>query len=132
MLDQKLTINRYLEDASYMNRDNGDWRTNELRVQYVVLDDTTKAAGHDVMADHITIASPNVSRKSMTTWENVSHGGEAGAAAYELKLKCLAVLAASLWCRSNQKVISTSGDWQSWTDLAGDCASLLENICVTE
>ena len=60
------------------------------------LDDTTKAAGrklYDVKADHITISSPDVPRKTMTTGytENISHSGADGAAVYELKLKCLAV-----------------------------------------
>ena len=66
----------------------------------VGLDDTTKAPGHelyDVKADHITIKGPNATRKTMTTGytENVSHTGADGAAAYELKLKCLAVLLAN-------------------------------------
>jgi hypothetical protein len=64
----------------------------------VGLDDTTKAAGHklyDVKADHITNSGPRMPRKTMTTGytENVSHSAADGAASYELKLKCLAVLA---------------------------------------
>ena len=97
----------------------------------VGLDDTTKAAGHkmyDVKADHITMSGPNVSQKTMTTGysENISHSGADGAAAYELKLKCLATLAE---CDIDD--IKCSIDF--WmTDQAGDCATLLENLGVTK
>ena len=69
-----------------------------MNVVTVGLDDTTKAAGHklyDVKADHNTISGSDVPRKTMTTGytENISHSGADGAAAYELKLKCLTVLA---------------------------------------
>ena len=63
----------------------------------VGLDDTTKAAGHklyDFKADHITISSPVVPRKTMTTGytENISHSGADGTAVCERKLKYLALL----------------------------------------
>ena len=128
------TINRYLEDASYMNllmvaeellNKCGD------DVVTVGLDDTTKAAGHklyNVKADHITISGPDRSRKTMTTGytENVSHSGADGAASYELKLRCLALLADS----DVEDIKSSIDFWM--TDRAGDCTTLLQHLGVTE
>ena len=124
------SIDKYLEDASYLNllmaaeyivnKDDTD-------VVTVGLDDTTKAAGHrafDVKTDHITITGPKKSRKTMTTGyqENVSHSGAEGAKAYEFKLKCLSILAE---CSVDE--LKTAIDF--WiTDRAGDCGTLLKEL----
>ena len=74
------------------------------------------------------VSCPNASWKAMTTGytENVSHAGADGAAAYKLKLKCLAVLTD---CDVDDINISIA----FWlTDRTGDCASLLENLGATE
>ena len=93
------SLNRYLEDASYLNlhmvaeliKNKGS------NVVTIGLDDTKKAAGHklyDIKADHITIKGPNQKRKSYTTGyaENISHSGEDGAETYKYKLGVLAAL----------------------------------------
>ena len=115
------TINRYLEDASYLNLQMVaehilDKKDNIITVG---LDDTTKAAGHklyDVKADHITSDGPSGHKKTMTTGyvENISHSGTDGATAYEFKLQCLAILANS----TVQDIKSSIDFWMS--DCAGD------------
>ena len=124
------TLDRYLEDASYLNlhmvadyllnKDEGD-------VVTVGLDDTTKAAGHksfDVKTDHITFQGQSKSRMTMTTGyiENLSHSGADGATAYEFKLKILSVLADC----SVEDIKSEIDFWM--TDRAGDCSTLLETL----
>ena len=67
-------------------------------------------------------------RKIMTTGysENITHSGAGGTAAYERKLKCLSVQA-----DCDVEYIKSSIDfWMSHRD--GDCASLLENLGITE
>ena len=54
--------------------------------------------------------------------ENISHSGRDGAAAYEFKLRCLAILANS----SVDEIKSSVDFWMS--DRAGDCATLLDNL----
>ena len=126
------TLDRYLEDASYLNlhmvaeyllnKDEGDVIT-------IGLDDTTKAAGHksfDVKTDHITVIGPSKSRITMTTGyqENLSHTGLDGARAYELRLKMLSVLAEC-------SVDDLKSEIDFWiTDRAGDCSVLLEKLGV--
>ena len=66
---------------------------------------------------HIHFQGPSMSRKTMTTGysENITHSGADGTAAYERKLKCLAVLA-----DCDVEYIKRSIDfWMS--DHAGDC-----------
>ena len=63
------SIDRYLEDASYLNLHMAaDYLLNkdDTDVLTIGLDDTTKAAGHrlfDVKTDHITITGPSNSLK---------------------------------------------------------------------
>ena len=99
-LPSRRTIMRYLEDASFMNLKYVAEQVlnNEESVVTVGLDDTTKAAGHknfDIKTDHITIKGKSEPKKTFTTGyiENLSHSGADGATAYNLKLKCLAILA---------------------------------------
>ena len=57
--------------------------------------------------------------------EHITHSGAGDAAAYELKLKCLAVLT-----DCDVEYINSSIDfWMS--DRAGDCASHLDNLGIT-
>ena len=125
------SLNRYLEDASLLNLHMvGEMMLNKGdNVVTVGLDDTTKAAGHklyDIKTDHITVKGPNQKRKSFTTGyaENISHSGEDGGAAYEYKLKVLAMLTGS----SLEEVMSHIDFWMS--DRAGDCGTLLEYLGV--
>ncbi len=125
------SIMRYLQDASYLSLEYVAKQilNKDDNVVTVGLDDTTKAAGHrlyDVKSDHITIAGPSGTRKSLTTGyvENVSHTGEDGAKAYDFKLKCLAILAHS----TVEEIKSEIDFWM--TDRAGDCEVLLQNLGV--
>ena len=101
----------------------------EDNIVTVGLDDTTKAAGHrryHVKADHITLAGPSGEKRSLTTGytENASHTGKDGAAAYEFKLKCLAILA-------NSTVDELKSEIDFWmTDRAADCEVLLKELGV--
>ena len=113
------TINRYLEDASYLNLHMvaNHLLEKEDNIITIGLDDTAKAAGHklyDVKADHITIEGPNTARKTMITGyvENTSHSGKDAASAYEFKVRCLAILS-----NSSVEEIKSS-----------DCTTLLDNL----
>ena len=103
----------------------------EDQVVTVGVDDTTKAAGrrlYDVKTDHITVAGPSKSRRTFTTGyvENVSHSGKDVAAAYDMKLKVLAVL-------SDTTVDEVKESIDFWmTDRAGDCNVMLEQLGVKE
>jgi len=123
---------RCMEDASYMNlKMVAEVMLNkEDQVVTVGVDDTTKAAGrrlYDVKTDHIAVAGPSKSRRTFTTGyvENVSHSGHA-AAAYDMKLKVLAVL-------SDTKVDEVKESIDFWmTDRAGDWNVMLDQLGVKE
>ncbi|CAM1325724.1 Uncharacterised protein at_DN1125 [Pycnogonum litorale] len=124
------SIDKYLEDASYLNLHMvADYLVNkdDTDVVTVGLDDSTKAAGHrsfDVKTDHITITGPYKSRNTMTTGyqENVSHAVAEGAKAYEHKLQCMSILAD---CSVDD--LKTAIDF--WIkDRAGDYGTLLEEL----
>lgn len=129
------SINRYLEDANYLNLElvarhileKGDG------VVTVGLDDTTKAAGHrlyDVKADHVTIAGgPSFKRKVLTMGyvQNTSHSGEAGAKSYDFKLQCLAVLSNTTVTEEIKEQVDF---WMS--DRAGDCSTLLQHLGIDD
>ena len=63
--------------------------------------------------------------QSDTTEENISHSGKDGAAAYEFKLRCLAILA-------NSPVDEIKNQVDFWmSDRAADCATLLDNLGIS-
>ena len=127
------SLNRYLQDASYMNlRMVADILLNkDDKVVTVGVDDTVKAAGRrllDVKTDHITVGRPNQARQVLTTGysENISHSGVDAAKAYTVKLKCMAALADS----TVEDIIESIDFWMC--DRAGDCAAMLENLGIEE
>ena len=129
VFQSRRTIDRYLEDASYLNLHMVAERLLDKKdnVVTVGLDDTTKAAGHrmyDVKTDHITIDGPSGQRQKMKTGyvENISHSEKDGAAAYEFKLRWLVILANS----SVDEIKNQVDFWMS--DRAADCATLLDNM----
>lgn len=127
------TLNKWLEDASYLNlKSAGEHIFNKQDSTVTIgLDDTTKAAGHktfDVKADHITIHGPSQEKKLFTTGfiENKSHEGKISAETYEYKLKCMAVL-----CNSSLDEIKEYIDF--WmTDRASDCSTMLDNMSIED
>ena len=119
-----------MEDATYLNLKKATESfitKNNDEVVTIGLDDTTKATDYklyDVKADHITISGPDDKCKTLTTGylEHVSHSGADGAAAYEYKLRCLAIL-----LDTDMEEIKTAVDF--WmTDRAGDCRKFLEGL----
>lgn len=92
-------------------------------------DDFTKAAGYGTIhgkADHVTIDGPNIKRTIFTTGilENIGHSGMEGAAGYEYKLKCLAVLGGC----SVDDIKASIDFWMA--DRASDCVTFLESLDV--
>ena len=127
------TLNRYLQDASYLNlRMVADIMLSKTdEVMTVGIDDTVKAAGrrlYDVKTDHITVSGPNQPRRILTTGysENISHKGIDAAQAYTVRLKILAALS-----DSTVEDIKESVDF--WMcDRAGDCAVILDSLGIDE
>ena len=131
MLPTRITINNWLEDASFMNLKfvADAFLNKEDSIITVGTDDTTKAAGHklyNVKADHITIKGPGKKRRVLTTGysETVGHSGEENAKTYNQKLKYLAVLGET----SLDDIKEQIDFWMN--DRATDCKTMMDCLNV--